>query len=91
MFGHHPFRPISRAVEFVWVQPHEVVRRGCAAAHRATPNCTPGGSEPYFRGPRSGFFWQKHSVVDFCRVGTFSIETLAYEAVAIAVGNNLFP
>ena len=59
--------------------------------HRRTHDPTPGGSEPHFRGPRSGLFWRKHSMADFYGVGTSSNKTLAYESVAISAGINLLP
>ena len=65
--------------------------RGCAAAHRETHYCHPGGSEPYFRGPQSGALEQKYSIVNFCRVGTFIQKTLAHRAVAITIGDNSSP
>ena len=61
--------------------------RGCAAAHRATRDCHPGGSEPYFQGPGSGLFQQKHTFINFWGMGTSIRKALTYKAVAIAVGN----
>ena len=65
--------------------------RGCVAAHRRTHDPTTGGSEPYFRGPRSGLFWRKYSMADFYEVGKSYNNTLAYKSVAISAGIDLLP
>ena len=64
--------------------------RGGAAAHRATHDSSPYGSEPYFRGPQSGFFCSKHKERSHRAVNAFSVEALAHWVVGVLVDDTLF-